>query len=73
MDFEFIGEQKMVQETARRLMEREIIPLVDEYDKTKALCDRQKLKVLLDKIAAIGRPPWPSRSTGLMASLKNIR
>ena len=44
MDFEFIDEQKMVQETARRLMEREILPLADEYDKTKALCDRLKLK-----------------------------
>ena len=54
MNFELIGEQKMVQETARRLMEREIIPLADEYDKTKALCDRQKLKGLLDKIAPLG-------------------
>ena len=54
MDFEFSSEQKMVQETARRLMEREIVPLADEYDKTKALCDRLKLKVLLDKIAPLG-------------------
>ncbi len=54
MDFGFTEEQKIVQETARRLMEREIIPIADEYDKNKILCDRQKLKILLDKIAPLG-------------------
>jgi alkylation response protein AidB-like acyl-CoA dehydrogenase len=54
MDFDFTSEQKMVQETARRLMEREIIPLADEYDKAKALLDRQKLKALLDKLSPLG-------------------
>ena len=33
MDFEFTDEQKMLKETARKLMEKEIIPKADEYDK----------------------------------------
>lgn len=54
MDFDFTDEQKMIQETARKLMEREIVPIAGEYDRTKALLDRQKLKDLLDKIAPLG-------------------
>jgi alkylation response protein AidB-like acyl-CoA dehydrogenase len=54
MDFEFTDEQKLIQQTARKVMEREIIPVADEYDKTKALLDRKKLKGLLDKIAPLG-------------------
>ena len=54
MDFDFSDEQKMVQETARRLMEREIIPIADEYDRSKALFDRGKLDPLLKKISPLG-------------------
>ena len=46
MDFEFTDEQKMVKDMARKLMEKEIIPIADEYDRTKALMDRKKLKEL---------------------------
>ncbi len=54
MDFELTDEQKLIQQTARRVMEREIIPVAHEYDRTKALMDRGKLKGLLDKIAPLG-------------------
>jgi len=54
MDFEFTDEQKMLKETARKLMEKEIIPIADEYDKKKSLLDRTLLKKLLDKLAPLG-------------------
>ena len=54
MDFDFTDEQRMIQETARKVMERDIIPIADEYDRTKALLDRQKLKAVLDKLAPLG-------------------
>jgi len=54
MDFEFNDEQRMLQDTVRKFMEREIIPIADEYDRTKALLDRQKLKALFDKLAPFG-------------------
>ena len=54
MDFEFTDEQKMLKDTARKMMEKEIIPIADEYDKKKLLLDRKLLKVLLDKLAPLG-------------------
>jgi acyl-CoA dehydrogenase len=54
MDFEFTDEQRMLKDTARRLMEKEIIPIADDYDKKKLLLDRKLLKVLLDKLAPLG-------------------
>ncbi|MDY6880591.1 MAG: acyl-CoA dehydrogenase family protein [Thermodesulfobacteriota bacterium] len=54
MDFEFTDEQKMVKDMARKLMEKEIIPIADEYDRTKALMDRKKLKELTDKLVPLG-------------------
>ena len=54
MDFEFTDEQKMVKDMARKLMEKEIIPIADEYDRTKALLDREKLKGLTDKLVPLG-------------------
>jgi alkylation response protein AidB-like acyl-CoA dehydrogenase len=35
-------------------MEKEIIPIADEYDKGKLLHDRKRLKELLDKLAPLG-------------------
>ncbi|MDY7036528.1 MAG: acyl-CoA dehydrogenase family protein [Thermodesulfobacteriota bacterium] len=54
MDFEFTDEQRMLKETARKLMEREIIPVADEYDRTKALMDRKVLEDLLVKLKPLG-------------------
>jgi len=54
MDFEFTGEQRLLKESAREVMEKEIIPIADEYDKGKLLHDRKRLKELLDKLAPLG-------------------
>jgi alkylation response protein AidB-like acyl-CoA dehydrogenase len=54
MDFEFSDEQRMLKETARRLMEKEIIPIADEYDRKKALLDRRVVKGLFDKLSPLG-------------------
>jgi len=54
MDFDFTDEQKMIQDTAKKVMEREIIPVASEYDHTKALSDRKILKGLLDKLVPLG-------------------
>ncbi len=54
MDFEFTDEQQMVKDTARKIMEREIIPVAGEYDRTKALLDKKVLKGLLDKLVPLG-------------------
>jgi len=54
MDFEFSGEQRLLKESAREVMEKEIIPIADEYDKGKLLHDRKRLKELLDKLAPLG-------------------
>jgi alkylation response protein AidB-like acyl-CoA dehydrogenase len=54
MDFELTDEQKMLKDTTRRLMEKEIIPIADEYDRKKALLDRNILKGLFDKLAPLG-------------------
>ena len=54
MDFEFTEEQKMVKDTARKIMEKEIIPVAHEYDRTKALSNRTILKGLLDKLIPLG-------------------
>ena len=35
-------------------MEKEIIPIADEYDKNKLLLDRKRLKELLDKLIPLG-------------------
>jgi alkylation response protein AidB-like acyl-CoA dehydrogenase len=54
MDFEFSDEQKMLRDTARRLMEKEIIPLAGEYDRKKSLNDKKVLKPLFEKLAPLG-------------------
>jgi alkylation response protein AidB-like acyl-CoA dehydrogenase len=54
MDFEFTDEQQMVKDTARKIMEKEIIPVASEYDRTKALLDKKILKGLLDKLVPLG-------------------
>jgi alkylation response protein AidB-like acyl-CoA dehydrogenase len=54
MDFDFNDEQRLLKESAREVMEKEIIPIADEYDKGKLLHDRKRLKELLDKIAPLG-------------------
>jgi len=54
MDFELSDEQRMLKDTARRLMDKEIIPIADEYDRKKALLDRRVLKGLFDKLSPLG-------------------
>jgi alkylation response protein AidB-like acyl-CoA dehydrogenase len=54
MNFEFTDEQRLLKESAREVMEKEIIPIADEYDKGKLLHDRKRLKELLDKLAPLG-------------------
>ena len=54
MDFDFNDEQRLLKESAREVMEKEIIPIADEYDKGKLLHDRKRLKELLDKLAPLG-------------------
>ena len=54
MDFELTTRQKILKETAREMMEKEIIPIADEYDKNRLLNDRKKLKELLDKLIPLG-------------------
>jgi alkylation response protein AidB-like acyl-CoA dehydrogenase len=54
MDFDFTDEQRMLKESAREVMEKEIIPIADEYDKGRLLHDRKRLKPLLDKLAPLG-------------------
>jgi alkylation response protein AidB-like acyl-CoA dehydrogenase len=54
MDFDFNDEQRLLKESAREVMEKEIIPIADEYDKGKLLHDRKRLKALLDKLAPLG-------------------
>ena len=54
MDFEFTMRQKLLKEAAREVMEKEIIPVADEYDKNKLLLDRGRLKGLLDKLIPLG-------------------
>jgi alkylation response protein AidB-like acyl-CoA dehydrogenase len=53
MDFDFSDEQRMLKEAAREVMEKEIIPIADEYDKNKLLHDRNLLKKLFDKLALL--------------------
>ncbi len=54
MDFEFTTRQKLLKDSAREVMEKEIIPIADEYDKNKLLLDRKRLKELLDKLIPLG-------------------
>jgi alkylation response protein AidB-like acyl-CoA dehydrogenase len=54
MDFDFTDEQRLLKESAREVMEKEIIPIADEYDKGKLLHDRKRLKELLNKLAPLG-------------------
>jgi acyl-CoA dehydrogenase len=54
MDFDFNDEQRLLKESTREVMEKEIIPIADEYDKGKLLHDRKRLKGVLDKIAPLG-------------------
>jgi ribosomal protein S17E len=49
MDFELTMRQKILKDTAREVMEKEIIPIADEWDKNKLLHDRKHLKEVLDK------------------------
>ena len=54
MDFELTTRQKVLKDAAREVMEKEIIPIADEWDKNKLLHDRKRLKELLDKIIPLG-------------------
>jgi acyl-CoA dehydrogenase len=54
MDFELTEEQKILKNRIRKFMQTEIIPIADEYDRTKALVDRNILKALFDKLEPLG-------------------
>jgi alkylation response protein AidB-like acyl-CoA dehydrogenase len=47
MDFEYTEEQKLIKSSAREVMEKEIIPLADEYDKSQSPLDRRSVEELL--------------------------
>ena len=53
MDFEFTDEQKMLQKNVRAFLEKEIAPLVDEYEKKYAPYPREILVDLIKKLL-----PW---------------
>ena len=54
MDFELTMRQKILKDAAREVMEKEIIPIADEWDKNKLLHDRKHLKEVLDKLIPLG-------------------
>ncbi|MFC1535493.1 acyl-CoA dehydrogenase family protein [Thermodesulfobacteriota bacterium] len=54
MDFDFTQEQRMIKQAAREVMEKEIIPIADEYDKKKLLHDRKLLSELMGKLIPLG-------------------
>ena len=54
MDFEFTKEQKLIKDSAREVMEKEVIPFADEWDQNKSLHDRKILDALLDKLIPLG-------------------
>jgi alkylation response protein AidB-like acyl-CoA dehydrogenase len=54
MDFELTTRQKILKEEARTLMEKEIIPLADEWDRKQLLHEKKLLKELFDKIIPLG-------------------
>jgi alkylation response protein AidB-like acyl-CoA dehydrogenase len=54
MNFEFSEEQRMLRDTVKKVMEKEIIPIASEYDRTKALLDREKRQPLWDKLIPLG-------------------
>src|SRR3990172_2284616 len=54
MDFEFTEEQKMIKDAPRRFMEKEIIPIADEWDRKYAPLPKQLAHQLLRKLAPFG-------------------
>jgi alkylation response protein AidB-like acyl-CoA dehydrogenase len=46
--------QKILKDAAREVMEKEIIPIADEWDKNKLLHDRKHLKEVFDKLIPLG-------------------
>ena len=54
MDFELTDKQKMVKDTISEIMQREMIPVASDYDRTKALFDAVILKDLLDTMVPLG-------------------
>lgn len=49
MDFELTEEQKILQETVKRFMDNEVVPIVDEYEKKKEIP-----KALIKKLIPLG-------------------
>lgn len=54
MDFQLTEQQKLLQKSARELMEREIIPIADEYDRKYRPLSREIVVKLLQKLAPLG-------------------
>ena len=54
MDFEFTTQQNILKEEARVVMEKEIVPIADEWDKNKLLHDRVHVIELFDKLIPLG-------------------
>jgi alkylation response protein AidB-like acyl-CoA dehydrogenase len=54
MDFEFSTRQKILKDMAREVMEKEIIPIADEWDRNNLLHDRKRLKEMFDKLIPLG-------------------
>jgi alkylation response protein AidB-like acyl-CoA dehydrogenase len=54
MDFDFTVRQKILRDTVREVMEKEIIPIADEYDKNKLLLDRRRVNELFRKLLPLG-------------------
>ena len=54
MDFEFTDEQKMIKDAARKLMEKEIIPIADEWDRKYAPLPKELAHQLVKKLVPLG-------------------
>jgi alkylation response protein AidB-like acyl-CoA dehydrogenase len=54
MNFALTKDQQLLKSAAREVMEKEVIPFADEWDKKGQLHDRRHLKKLLDKLIPLG-------------------
>ena len=54
MDFEYSEEQKMLKKNCRDFMEKEIVPIIDDYEKRGATIPREEAKSFIKKLIPLG-------------------